>query len=204
MPRPAAPEFPIFEHLDDSILGVCYLARLEFSQPIYLWSGSYDLPWNNQTWQGNGWLMPPTQVEETSELKATGVEITLSGVPQEMNALVLTELNHSKTLQLYLGITDDHGRLVATPHLVFEGRFDTASIDDSDTESSISLSYESHLIDLSRTNEHRYSHESQIARFPGDMGFAYLETLTEWDGTWMTRTPRDRTKKQGRKERNRK
>lgn len=205
MPRFIPPA--ISDFFDDPLIGVAFLVELAFSEdeaPLRLWTGIADLDWDGKTWQGNGWLKAPRQIEETSELRAVGMEIILSGIPQDLIALVFRYSNHSRRCRVFLAITDGNGTLIAQPHLCFVGRFDQAEIKDSDTTSELKLSYESHLIDLGRTNGYRYSHESQMARFPGDLGFVYLERLSDWDGVWMMRPPRAERTKTRRTERNKK
>ena len=48
----------------------------------------------------------------------------------------------------------------------------------------ITISYESRLIDLNTARSWRYTHESQQALHPGDLGFEYVAAIQDREVTW--------------------
>lgn len=154
------------------------------SSTLRLCDGYSDLSWDSQTWLGNGWLQGFSDFGEGNEIKATGVDVLLSGVPAAMISLLLTEARHSNRGSIWVGCFDSNRDIVADPYLLFEGALSAPRIDDSSDKSQVVLSYENDLIMLARSKELRYNAESQAALFPGDRGFEYVAAIQQWKGFW--------------------
>lgn len=164
-------------------------------QPVYLfegvfvsgtvraWTGYGDLTWNGQTWTGTGTLLNISRVEETAEVSATGLTVILNGIPSEIISLALSECKQGASGKVYLGFIKN-GLLVNSPIMMFEGRLDIPSIDESGDTSSVSISYESRLIDLERSREGRYTDEDQQKDYLGDKGFEFVPSLQDKTLTW--------------------
>lgn len=119
------------------------------SGTVRMWSGLGDLSFDSQTWLGAGSLVQVSNVEETSEIKASGVVVTFNGIPADLLSLVLSDVKQGALGKIYLGFLSS-GTVVATPWLIFEGRIDTPIINEEAETCSIAITYESRLIDLSR------------------------------------------------------
>jgi hypothetical protein len=65
-----------------------YAVNLEFDTPVYYWTGTGELASsansNSVTYQGAQDLLQISGLDESSELRANGATITLSGVPQTL------------------------------------------------------------------------------------------------------------------------
>jgi len=70
-------------------------------------------------------------------------------------------------------------KLIDTPDLIKQGRFDTIPIDDSGDESRIIARYEDRLAVLDVPKERRYTTQDQSLRDPTDLGFEYVEVLQD-------------------------
>lgn len=158
---------------------------------VRVWSGLGDLAWNGETWTGIGTLGAISDIEETDEVRAAGVTVSLSGVPPEMVALALSSLRQNRTGRLWFALFDGEAdSLIADPYLAFEGRLDVGQIDEqadprSGAASSIvTLKYENVLIALERAKERRYTHEDQQLAYAGDRGFEYIPSLQDAQITW--------------------
>lgn len=152
---------------------------------LRVWSGIGDLSWNGYTWTGVGYLGGISDIEETDEIKAAGVTVTLSGVPSELLSLALANLRQNKPGRLYLALRDgDTGALLADPYLAFEGRLDVGEIDEGAQSATIAIKYENRLIDLERARERRYTHEDQQLDYPGDRGFEFVPSLQDAQISW--------------------
>lgn len=169
-----------------SVIRPAYLVSLEFgvTTVLYLSDRARSISWNSKTWQGNGWLRPIRTFQETSEVRATGCEITLTGDVTEIVALCLNDARLSNKGTVYLGFLDANEDLIADPYLVFRGTLDVPTIVNNGGELTITLSYESELRGLDRQNEFRYTDQSQQAIYPGDKGFEYVPLMEKWDGFW--------------------
>lgn len=152
---------------------------------LRLWSGMGDLSWGSETWLGNGWFRGFQGVEESSDISSTGMDITLAGVPQTLISMVLSSARQNALGELYFGLLDSAGGVIADPCLVFEGRLDVPTIDDQVGGPIIQISYESRLVDLDRSKEYRYTPESQRIFNATDKGFDYVANIAAgWKGQW--------------------
>jgi hypothetical protein len=150
---------------------------------IRLWSGIGPLSWNGYTWTGVGTLGGISDVEETGEIKANGITVSLSGIPSDLIAAVLGDARHGKTGRVYLAFFS-FGSVVADPALIFEGRLDVPSIDEGAESATISITYESELMDLERARERRWTPEDQAISYESDKGFDYVASLQDAQVVW--------------------
>lgn len=154
------------------------------SGTVRLWSGLGDLTWNGLTWSGAGDLGTVSPILETTDVQANGVRVTLSGIPAASLSLALQEARRGQTGTIWLAFLDDTGAVVADPYIAFSGRLDQPQIEDGGDTAAISIAYENRLIDLERPRERRFDHQDQQIDHPGDLGFAYVASIQQWNGVW--------------------
>lgn len=160
------------------------LFQAEFaSGTIYVWNGIGDISWNSQTWTGLGTFLSFSDIEETTEVKAAGAGISISGIPSALVSTALSDVRQNKLGKLYLGFLAS-GSIVSDPYLVFSGRLDVVHLDEGAEGSTVSLQYESRLIDLSRPRVFRYTPEDQKREFAGDLGMDFVPSLQDAKVTW--------------------
>ena len=163
-------------------VGVLFEGEFE-SGWVRLWSGVGTLSWDSKSWSGVGTLLGISGIDETNEIRASGLTVSLSGVPSDLLSAALGDARSGKTGRVYLAFFSS-GSIVADPILQFEGRLDVPAIEDGPETATISISYESELIDLERARERRYTPEDQAIDFPGDLGFDYVAALQDAQITW--------------------
>jgi hypothetical protein len=160
------------------------LFEAEFSSgTTYVWNGIGDLSWDSQTWTGVGSFLQFSEIEETTEVKAAGASVSLSGIPASLVTIALDDVRQNKPGKLYLAFLSNN-EVVADPYLVFSGRLDVVHIDESAETSTITLQYESRLIDLTRPRVFRYTPEDQSREFSGDLGMQYVPSLQDKKVNW--------------------
>lgn len=74
--------------------------------------------------------------------------------------------------------------MVSDPVLFFGGRLDVPEIVDGADTCTITISYESRLIDLTTPRELRFTHESQQILFPSDRAFEYVTSIQDKEIKW--------------------
>jgi hypothetical protein len=153
------------------------------------WTGYGSIVWNGQTWTGVGHFLSVAPIEEASDVVANGVAITLSGVPQSLLSLALSQVRQGKPVKLWLGALDANGAVIADPYLTFSGRFDTCIVNEGAETATISIQAENRLIDLERARVRRYTHEDQQIDFPGDKGLEYLASIQDKPIVWGQKSP---------------
>jgi hypothetical protein len=150
------------------------------------WSGIGDLVWGGNTFTGVGSLGGISPISETADVQAEGLQVSLSAMSSDVVALILAASEHERRGEVYLGLLDNAGQLVGDPYQVFSGLLDVPAMEDAGSESVITISYESRLIDLERPRERRYTHDDQRIEFPTDRGFEYAASLLDKSVTWGT------------------
>jgi len=154
-----------------------FLVDLEFdSGTMRFWTGIRPLTWNGNEYIGAGNLIGISQIAETAEVRAVGVSLTMSGFPAEIISIALSEAYQGQPVKIRFGAMSSDA-VVADPYLVFDGRMDVMTIDDSGSTATVSLSVESRLIDLERPRLRRYTPEDQKTNFPEDTGMDFVPTI---------------------------
>lgn len=161
------------------------LIELDFdSGATNLWSGVGELTWNNLTWVGGGSLLNISGLEETNEVRALGVTVTLSGLDSSIVSASLSEDYQGRTATIWVGAMDESGNVIADPVIVFGGRMDVMSIRDSGETASMSISIENRLIDFERSKIRRFTDQDQKIDYPTDKGFEYVNAIQNKEIVW--------------------
>jgi hypothetical protein len=194
--------------LDGDILYPIFFYEIEGqSGTLRLWTGFGDRVWNGQTWAGVGWIIGMSEVEESTETRATSITI---GMPAntELLSVALLELKRNKPCTVWMGLlsgdlvigdpeTDlvlgdpatglmigaDKGILVDVQQ-VFAGLFDLAELDIDPGSPQIRLRYASKIADLERARVRRMTNADQQIDYPGDRFFEYVGPLTDKVLNW--------------------
>jgi len=149
----------------------------EFSSGyVRLWTGLGDISWDSKTWQGVGNLGSVDAVRETAEIRAEGINLSLSGIPSDIVSKVLTEARTGKPVNVWLGLLTSAGTVIADPIDYFQGRMDVPTIEDAGDTSVVRITAESRLISLERPRIRRYTDEDQQSEYSGDKGFEHAAT----------------------------
>jgi hypothetical protein len=179
------------------------------SSTVRMWSGVGDLSWDAKTWTGGGSLLNVSSIEESTEVKAIGTRVSLSGIPSELLSLALQEDYQGRNLRVYLGaftnentfllkqdgsilLKEDGGKLIAVdeqdivaePITIFSGRMDVMTISEGGDTSTIEVTVENRLIDFERTRERRYTSEDQKIDYPNDKGFEFVSSIQDTEIVW--------------------
>jgi hypothetical protein len=167
------------------------MASLDFSTPLYLWTGYGTLTYNGVGYLGLGTLGTISPVQETTDLAARGITMQLSGVPTAMVYDALTEDYQGRACSIMFGALSTTAGLVASPITIFSGRMDVMQISDDGQSSQITMTAENKLIDFKRTREVRYTNEDQQTLFPTyasitlpDLGLEFVNAIQEKTIYW--------------------
>jgi hypothetical protein len=162
-----------------------FLFEAEFaSGTIWVWTGHGDLTWGGKTWNGVGDFSGISTITETGEVRATGLIVSLSGISAALISAVYNEARQGKPGTVWIGALTSAGAVVDAPFPCFKGRLDVPSDEDDGERATITISYESLLVDLERPKERRYTPEDQAIDYPDDRGFAYVAGLQDVQLVW--------------------
>jgi len=151
---------------------------------LRLWSGYGDIVWDGKTWDGAGSFLNISPVNETAEVQANGISVSLIGIPAESLSLALQEAEQGKIGTVYMGFLDSSNIVIVEPYLIFQGKLDIPSIQEDGETATVSITYESRLIDLQRPRETRYTDQEQKREYVGDLGCEFVPAMKEITLTW--------------------
>lgn len=183
MPRTLSSNFETA--VESQVVRPVILCALETTgSTIRLTSHMRDITYDSNSYLGNSYLRPFTNIREATDLSANGCDIVLGGYDSTALAAVLSTLTQSKTGTLWIGLLDTSYALIDAPIVVFKGLYDYGEIKDNGRESEIALHYASRLSRQRRGVEFRYTDQSQQALYSGDLGFQYAADAADWSGFW--------------------
>ncbi len=151
---------------------------------VRIWTGVGSVEWDDKVWTGVGVLLGLGALEETSDVVAAGTTVSLSGVPLDLISLAIEEAQQGSPGRIWLALLTEDRQIIADPVQAFSGRLDVPEIAEDGSSCTITISYESRLIDLNVPRNWRYTHESQQVLFPGDLGFAHVTAIQDREITW--------------------
>jgi len=165
---------------------VLFLAvKAEFdTDTLYVWSGDYDLSLDGNTYTGAGTLLSISNIEDTLELKSSGLSVALAGMDATVLDLALTENYQNRFITVYLGYLSGGTDTVAGTMTLFKGRMQSMTINDDPNGSTLSVDAENRLIDLLRPYNLRYTKESQQGISSGDTCFDRVQSLQDKEIIW--------------------
>ena len=167
----------VTEFANDSLYPFLALEIELDSGIIRLWNGYDDLEIDGESYIGAGTLLQISAVEETGEIAAKGVTMTLAGLSTEIISLALAENYQNRTARVYVGAITEAGEVQSSQ--IFAGRLDVMTIEESGELTAITITAENRLIDLERPRSRRYTSEDQKALYPGDLGLDYVNDLQD-------------------------
>ena len=182
---------------DETIAGVvrpAYFVRMVFNSgespsDLNIWNGIGDITYGGITYTGTGDLLSISQITETSDVQATGIDVTLTGIKSSFLSIALRHEYQGRPLTVSLGAFNASGTLISSPVIIFSGFMDTMTISESGSYSTISISVENKLVAFERTKVRRYTAEDQKIDHPTDKGFEYVTAIVEKEIIWGRPSP---------------
>jgi len=151
---------------------------------IYLWNGIGDLAHDSKTYLGAGELLSISSIEETVELRASGITLQLSGIGDPLLSKAKTEDYQGRELTVKLGAFSATNTIVTDPIIVFSGFMDTMTIQDDGTTGTIALTVENRLIEFEKARVRRFTDNDQRIDYPNDDGLEYVSQIQEKAIVW--------------------
>ena len=167
-----------------------FLVRMVFdSSQLNIWSGVGDISFDSVTYTGLGDLLSISDIKETSDISATGINVSLSGVKTSLIAIAKNQDYQGRELTVRLGAFNETGSLIADPVIIFSGFMDTMTIAEAGTYSTISIAVENKLVAFERSKVRRYTAEDQKIDYPADKGFEFVTSIVQKEIFWGRPSP---------------
>lgn len=147
---------------------------------VRVWTGIGDLTFDSETYTGTGDLGGVTEISEKSDMSATGLTFTLSGIPSSTISIALGQMEQGRACTLWLALLNTStGALINNPYELFSGFTDVTIISEGGETSTIAINAENRMISLERTRVRRYTDEDQQNEHSGDKGFEFVPGLQD-------------------------
>jgi hypothetical protein len=155
------------------------LVDLDFdSGNIYLTNSDRTITYASNDYLGVGQFGGVTDVEESSILSASRVNLTLSGIDPALISTAFNEHYQGRAATLYAAFLDSTYTLIADPVVLFKGTMDNMNIK-LGFEGVITLSIISRLDDWQKAKVRRYNNEDQQSKYAGDKGLEFAEQTAQ-------------------------
>jgi len=159
--------------LESDSFNIATLVQIDFSSVLRLTDWGRSVTALSNTWDSSGHFMGIGDVTESAELRVNDLSLTLSGVEQAYVAIFLGNNYIDVPITVYRAILDDSDSVIGAPILIFDGILTGYQIEDTDTESKVTVKMASHWKDFEKENGRRTNHNSQQLYFAGDLGFEF-------------------------------
>lgn len=160
------------------------MAKLEYtSATIYVCTADRNIVYAGNTYMGVGGFGRVSDFEESIDLQASYIDLTLSGVDSANISQALSENYQGRTATVYLGLHDANYALISDPVVLFKGKMDTQTIVLGE-EGVITLRVQNQMADWNRPRVRRYNNDDQRNRYPNDKGLEFVEQMVNKSISW--------------------
>jgi hypothetical protein len=159
------------------------MVKFEFDTPVYVHTGFGNITYDGNTYTGVGNLGGITNARESEALGPMSLNMTLDGITSDYITEALDSGNLYDVVTVYEGYRADDGTLVDDPWIVWKGWFEYAAIS-LGTESSIAVTCQHDLSELSEKKGDRYSDEDQQSKYSGDVGLEFTSSVMNTKLIW--------------------
>ena len=164
-----------------------YAVEFLYTQTLRVWTGYSEFNIDGQNYLGLGNLISVGQVEESADVKANGLNITLTGLDTTILSGAFNETQQGIVVNVKFGVlttTSNAIAVVDTPYQIFSGTVDTVSIMEDGETSTIQYNIESKLISLEKALDFRYTDQDQKFFFPNDKGLEFVDDMQDKSIDW--------------------
>lgn len=162
-----------------------YFVKLAFDAGAACWhSGFGNYSFGGDTYLGLGNLSSVSPIKEESGVKAAGATVGLSGINEEVVALMIgTPYINRKAYIYFMPLDEGDQPVTATPYMLFRGTIDDIS-GNMGANASFTVSLKSRFADWERSRRSLYTDVEQQRLHPGDRGLEYVAQLSQKKIIW--------------------
>ena len=171
---------------DAAVIRPVYFVDIDFaSGPFRANSSDRDIVYNTFTYTGVGNLGQISETSTTTGTAATGIKLTLTSIPQAQAANISEENIRNRKVVVSIALLDAANAILTAPFVFFSGNMDSMTMDIGRVIT-VQCSATSKLINWARAINSRYTNEEQQSKFPGDIGFQFVNKLVTLKLQWGT------------------
>lgn len=167
------------DELTKPIIRLAYFCQLQMldGSVLSMWTGYDYITWNSVVWIPLGYFADVSDIPESSDLKAEGINLTLNGIPASLLAEAQNNLRQGQRCLVLFGLLDANGAVIDFPYASFDGLVDTVSTDQSRDKFDIHISAEDQMIRLQKPILYTFTDGDQKYFYPGDNGFNFIQQM---------------------------
>jgi len=109
-----------------------------------------DITYDSNTYSASSLFTRLSSVTESSEIEVSNITLSFSGADQTIISLFLSNSYMEKEAEVYKGLLNTSEAVIADPFLLFKGRIESFSIDESINQSNANIVVASHWSDFSK------------------------------------------------------
>jgi hypothetical protein len=156
---------------------------VEIAQSVYVHTSIGTIKTDGHSWLGCGDLGAVGDIQNSGEIQAANVSLTLSGIPTENIDEILNANLQGEGVNIYIGSLNENMKFEGKIHLLWTGYVDTTPFSYG-KNISISIQCESEMVDWQRPRLRRYCDADQQEIFPGDEGFIFAPQMESISLEW--------------------
>jgi hypothetical protein len=153
------------------------LIKLNFPTPVYITDYGQDVTYSTITYQASSYILEVGDASESGDIRVNSMDLTLSSVGQTYVSLFLQSDYVNKQVLVQRVCLDDNDNVIGEPITYFDGRIVAFDIEDSGTDSKITIELASHWQDFDKIQNRKTNNKSQQFWFPDDKGFEYAASV---------------------------
>lgn len=156
------------------------LIKLNFPTPYYITDYGQNLSYDGNSYQASSYILGIGDAAETGGIKVNSMDITFSAVESNFTALFLTSNYVNVQVLVERVALDDNDNVIGESIAFFDGRIVSFDIEDSGSDSEITIEMASHWQDFDKVQNRKTNSKSQNFWYPEDMGFEFAaSTITD-------------------------
>ena len=164
-----------------------HLITIGFATPVNITDCSFSLTSSvsgaSVTYSASDFILGISEINEQTDIGKSSLTLSLSGADQTFISIVLNENVINDSVDIYRGFLNDSNALIADPFLIYKGKIDGFTINESDKDSTVNLSIVSHWADFEKKNGRKTNNTSQQRFFSTDVGMDF-SSQTVLDLKW--------------------
>ena len=131
-----------------------HLITIAFSTAVNITDCSFPLTssvsGSSVTYSSSDFILGISNHREETDVTKSTISLTLSGADQTFISTVLNENVVNDSVTIFRGFLDDSNALIADPMMLYKGKIESFTIQETDTTSSVNLSIVSHWADFEK------------------------------------------------------
>jgi len=138
-----------------------------------------DITYDSNTYSASSLFTKLTSVTESAEVEVSNITLSFSGADQTIISLFLSNAYMEKEAEVYKALLDTSENVISDPFLLFKGRIESFSIDESINQSNANIVVASHWSDFSKIEGRKTNTGSQQLHFSADLGFEFASQTVQ-------------------------